>query len=78
MIYGFRAGEKQTGSVRKVRQSIYGWAKVVSLLPEDPKHILISFYTYSRWKSDLLENRQERSKVNITQNGKIAFDWCIA
>ena len=42
MIYGYRAGEMQTGSHIKKKQSIRGWAEVIDILPEDDKHILIS------------------------------------
>ncbi len=42
MIYGFKAGEMQTGSHVKKKESIYGWAKIIDTLPEDDKHILIS------------------------------------
>lgn len=42
MIYGFRAGEQQTGSSVKRREDIYGWAKIVNTLPDDEKHILVS------------------------------------
>ncbi|XOV78701.1 MAG: hypothetical protein ACFHVJ_17475 [Aestuariibacter sp.] len=66
MIYGFRAGEQQTGSVRKVREDIYGWARIVSLMPNDPKHILISS-TLIPDGSDLLTERQQRDKISIDQ-----------
>jgi dipeptidyl aminopeptidase/acylaminoacyl peptidase len=42
MIYGYRAGEKQTGSNIKKKKSTFGWGEIVDILPEDKKHILIS------------------------------------
>ncbi|GAA0822771.1 S9 family peptidase [Colwellia asteriadis] len=42
MIYGVNAGEIQTGSRLKKRESIQGWGEVIDTLPEDEDHILIS------------------------------------
>ncbi|PKH86282.1 alpha/beta hydrolase family protein [Colwellia sp. Bg11-28] len=42
MIYGYRAGETQTGSFIKKKESTFGWGKIIDILPEDKKHILIS------------------------------------
>jgi dienelactone hydrolase len=42
MIYGHRAGEKQTGTRIKKKQSIRGWGEIIDILPDDNKHILIS------------------------------------
>lgn len=42
MLYGYRAGEQNTGSAIKKREDIFGWAKVISTLPDDERHILIS------------------------------------
>ncbi len=42
MIYGYRSGEMQTGSRVKKKESTFGWGKIVDILPEDKKHILIS------------------------------------
>lgn len=42
LIYGYRSGEMQTGSKIKKKKSIYGWAEIIDVLPEDNKHILIS------------------------------------
>jgi dipeptidyl aminopeptidase/acylaminoacyl peptidase len=42
MIYGYRSGEKQTGSLVKKKKSILGWGEIIDILPEDKKHILIS------------------------------------
>ncbi|ROQ18841.1 alpha/beta hydrolase family protein [Gallaecimonas pentaromativorans] len=41
MIYGYSAGEKQTGSHIKRTQSTYGWASFIDALPNDSQHILI-------------------------------------
>jgi len=41
LIYGFRAGEKTTGTKFKKKQSTYGWAYVVDYLKHDDEHILI-------------------------------------
>lgn len=66
MIFGFRAGKKQTGSVRKVKDDVYGWGKIISTIPNDPKHILISS-TLIPDGSDLLLERQQRDKISIDQ-----------
>jgi len=42
MIYGYQAGEMQTGSMIQKKQSTHGWAEIIDTLPEDEKHILIS------------------------------------
>lgn len=42
MIYGYRAGEMQTGSRLKKKEATYGWGEIIDILPSDPKHILIS------------------------------------
>jgi len=42
MIYGYRAGETQTGSRVKKKESTFGWGEIIDILPEDKKHILIS------------------------------------
>jgi dipeptidyl aminopeptidase/acylaminoacyl peptidase len=42
VIYGFRAGESQTGSRLRKKQFVKGWARVLNLLPDDEEHILIS------------------------------------
>jgi dipeptidyl aminopeptidase/acylaminoacyl peptidase len=41
LIYGYQAGEKQVGTRLKKKKSIYGWASIIDVLPEDKKHILI-------------------------------------
>jgi len=42
MIYGYRAGEMSVGSKLKKKVSIYGQAKIISLLPSEEDEILIS------------------------------------
>jgi len=42
MIYGYQAGEMQTGSLIRARKSIQGIGEIIDLLPKDEKHILIS------------------------------------
>ena len=42
MIYGYRAGEMQTGTNLKKKKTIRGWADIISLLPEEEDNILIS------------------------------------
>ena len=42
MIYGYRAGERQTGSRIKKKEATFGWGEIIDILPEDKKHILIS------------------------------------
>ncbi len=41
LIYGYKAGEKQTGSHLKRKKSTSGWASLIDVLPEDDKYILI-------------------------------------
>ena len=62
LIYGWRAGEKQVGSNRKKKESIYGWGRIVSLLPGNPKNILISS-TPMPGGSELFEDRSKRDLV---------------
>lgn len=42
MIFGYRAGERQTGSKIKKKESTFAWGDIVDILPEDEDHILIS------------------------------------
>lgn len=42
MIYGYQAGQKQTGTKVKKKKSTYGIGEIIDTLPEDDKHILIS------------------------------------
>lgn len=47
LIYGYRAGEMQTGSNIKKREATRGWADVVSVLPGNDKQILIASTPWS-------------------------------
>jgi hypothetical protein len=62
LIYGWRAGEDQVGSRRKRKESIYGWGKLISLMPNDDEEILISS-TEMPGGSELFEDRQKRNLV---------------
>lgn len=47
IIYGYRASESQIGNLNKGKEAVRGWAEFVSLLPDDPDHILISSEPHS-------------------------------
>lgn len=55
IIYGYRAGEMQTGSGIKKREATLGWAEIVSILPENNKQILISSTPWSEGGDRLAE-----------------------
>jgi len=42
MIYGYTAGEQQTGKLIKQREGIQGWAEIVDLYAKDERKIVIS------------------------------------
>ncbi len=42
LIYGYRSGEQQSGSNIRKKESVFGWANIISLIPDDEEHILIS------------------------------------
>jgi dipeptidyl aminopeptidase/acylaminoacyl peptidase len=42
LIYGYRSGESQVGTRLSKKKAVLGWAEIISLLPNDDKHILIS------------------------------------
>ena len=69
-IFGYRAGERQVGSVRKKKESIYGWGKVVSMLPDDPKHILLSS-TELPGGSELFQDKSKRDQIKIEEVTKL-------
>ena len=69
-IYGYRAGEQQVGSARKKKEPIYGWAKVVNMLPDDPKHILISS-TEMPGGSEIFRDKQKRSQVKVSDMNEL-------
>lgn len=70
MVYGFRAGEQQVGSKRKRKEAIYGWARIVSLMPNDKENILISS-TDMPGGSELFEDRQKRNLVRAADTSKL-------
>lgn len=41
VIYGYQAGQDQVGSRLKRKESTFGWASIIDVLPEDKRHILI-------------------------------------
>lgn len=47
LIYGYRAGKQQVGSNIKKRESIYGWADIIDILPDDERQILIASTSWS-------------------------------
>ena len=42
IIYGYRGGEQQVGTKLKTKDAVRGWADIVSMLPNDEDHILIT------------------------------------
>jgi dipeptidyl aminopeptidase/acylaminoacyl peptidase len=42
MLFGFRSAEQQTGTLVRKKDSDRAWAQIIDVLPEDPRHILIS------------------------------------
>ena len=42
LIYGYRSGETQLGTRLSKKKATVGWADIISLLPNDKEHILIS------------------------------------
>ncbi|WP_395338294.1 alpha/beta hydrolase family protein [Ningiella sp. W23] len=47
LIFGFRAGEQQTGSRMRKKEAVRAWAEVLHTLPDDEDHILISSKPWS-------------------------------
>jgi dipeptidyl aminopeptidase/acylaminoacyl peptidase len=66
IIYGYRAGERQTGSNLKKNSSVLGWAEIVNYLPNDEKNILIS----STPQSTSGGNKPTIHKLNV-KTGKL-------
>lgn len=64
MIYGYRAGETQTGSSVKKKDDIYGWGKVINTLPNDKRHILISS-TLVPDGSAIMNSRNRLDEINV-------------
>ncbi|MEM7016889.1 MAG: prolyl oligopeptidase family serine peptidase [Pseudomonadota bacterium] len=52
LLYGYRAGEKQTGTKIKKKETTYATHQVLNILPNDKRHILIIEYPW-----DLQGNR---------------------
>lgn len=61
LIYGFRAGEKTTGTKLKKKKSTYGWAYVVDYLKDDEDHILIESVPMSNG----LDKHSSVHKLNV-------------
>ncbi|WP_310206208.1 alpha/beta fold hydrolase [Rheinheimera pacifica] len=55
LIYGYRAGEMQTGSNIKKKEATKGWADIVSVLPDNEKQILIASTPWSEGGDRLAE-----------------------
>ncbi len=66
MIYGYRAGQSQTGSLIKKQKAVRGWANVLHTLPDDKRNILIS----STPMSDGGERIASVHKLNV-KTGKL-------
>jgi dipeptidyl aminopeptidase/acylaminoacyl peptidase len=47
-LFGFMAGKMQTGSMVQQRESSNLWARIVDMLPDDPKSVLIQTRNYER------------------------------
>ncbi|MBT1064715.1 S9 family peptidase [Bowmanella sp. Y26] len=66
LIYGVGAGESKASRLRK-KEDTFGWGDVISILPDDPMHILIS----STPMSDGGERRATIHKLNV-YDGKMS------
>ena len=42
LIYCYRSVDTQVGTRLSKKEAIVGWAEIISMLPDDDKHILIS------------------------------------
>jgi dipeptidyl aminopeptidase/acylaminoacyl peptidase len=72
MIYGYRTGEVQTDTRHKKKKATRGWADIISLLPDDEDHILIS----STPMSDGGGSRSTVYKLNVNNGDmrrKVAY-----
>ncbi len=67
LIYGYRAGEDQVGTKIKRKEYVRGWARIISALPDDEKHILIESEPWS----DGGEKLSTVHKLNI-YNGRMS------
>jgi dipeptidyl aminopeptidase/acylaminoacyl peptidase len=73
MLFGWRAGEMQTGTRRKVREETRAAAEVVSYLPDDPKYILIAEYPFELRGNTLYDTREappQITKLNVYTGNK--------
>lgn len=56
LIFGYKAGQQQTGTRLKKKESSYGHHSIIDLLKDDDKYILIAFYKWkvvgNYWKTD--------------------------
>ena len=41
-IFGYRSGERQTGTHIRKRDTDYAWANIIDALPDDDRHVMIS------------------------------------
>lgn len=55
VIYGYRAGEMQTGSHIKKKEATKGWAEIVSVMPDNEEQILIASKAWSEGRDRLAE-----------------------
>ena len=63
-IYGYRAGEMQTGTNLKVRKSSYATAEIVSPLLSDEKNMLIAEYPWHEGVSAWYIDRDARPTIS--------------
>lgn len=63
LIYGYRAGERQTGTNLKVRQASYATAELISPLLSDEKNILIAEYPWREGASYWYYDRDAKPTV---------------
>lgn len=58
LIFGYRAGEMQTGSLIQKKDSERAWAEIIDVLPQDTRNILISSTRMTR-----ADNRPPRAQL---------------
>ncbi|MGX5175072.1 alpha/beta hydrolase family protein [Aliikangiella sp. IMCC44653] len=81
IIFGHNAGEMQTGSRLKKKESSYGHHSIIDLLKDDPKHILIAFYPWKVKGSYWVINRDATPmvyKLNVYNGRKIKVTYLPA
>lgn len=72
MIFGYKAGKKQSGTNIKRNKPDYGNQKIIDLLPDDEDHILIAFFPWKNAGHVWISNPRAKPilyKLNI-QTGK--------